>query len=261
MKRYEVMLELLLECLILVFQILLCIYILPKTLGYLWPFVIGWIIALIAGPLTSSLQKRLKLNQHYLSIFILVVFIALISGILYFMIVTVAREAVSFMADLPAMYGQFLDSTKHISEYLVSVNLFPDALQWNMDQIMESLKSVLLTAVNRIGSTGASHMGVIATNVVNFLIGIIVSILSAYFFIVYKDKMFQTYRKKCSKELQSRLDDIFYHIKNALGGYVIAQLKLMGIIFVILSIGLFLSGNPYALFVAFMIAIVDIIPF
>jgi len=261
MKRYEIVLELVLECLILALQIFLCIYIIPKTLGFLWPFVIGWIIALIAAPLTGAIQKRWKISRHYLSIFILILFIGAIGGILYFMLAALGKEAVQFMADMPSMYEQFLESTKHIPEFFISKNLLPETFKINMDQILASIKDVFFTAANKIGSMGMDHMGAIASNVVNFLIGIIVSVLSAYFFIVYKDKMIQNYRKICSKEVQKRMDDIFFHIKNAIGGYVIAQLKIMGIIFVILSIGLVIAGNPYALFVALLIAIVDIIPF
>ena len=261
MKRYEIILELLLECLILALQVLLCIVVIPKTLGFLWPFVIGWIIALIAWPITQYLQRKLNMNKHYLSIFILIILIAAIGGLLYFMIAALGKEALAFMADVPSMYAKFLDATKHIPEFLASIHLLPDALQLNMDQVMESVKNVILAAANNIGAAGVDHMGAIASNVTNFFIGIIVSILSAYFFIVYKERMYQGYRKMFSKEIQTRLDDIFYHIKNAIGGYVIAQFKLMGIVFVILSVGLFIAGNPYALFVALLIAIVDIIPF
>lgn len=261
MKRYEIMLELLLECLILAVQIILCIYVLPKTIGFLWPFVIGWIIALIAGPLAASLQKKWKWNKHYVSILILVIFIAAIGGGLYYLIVTLGKEAYHFMSDVPAMYYEFLDSTKHIQEYLTSMQLLPDSVQFNVSQLIDSFKEVLLAAANKAGSVSVDHMGTIASNVVNFFIGIIVSILSAYFFIVYKEKMYQFYHTKLSVNVQKRMNEIGLHIKNALGGYVIAQLKIMGIIFVILSIGLFIAGNPYALFVALLIAIVDIIPF
>ena len=261
MKRYEIILELLFECLILAFQVFLCIFIIPKTLGFLWPFVIGWIIALIAWPVTQYLQKKLHINKQYLSIFILIILIASIGLFLYAMLAALGKEAITFMADVPSMYHQFLDGTKHIPEFLASLRLIPDAVQLNMDQIMTSVKEVILAAANQIGSAGVDHMGTIASNVTNFFIGIIVSILSAYFFIVYKERMHRGYRKLFSKEIQERVDDVFDHIKNAIGGYVIAQFKIMGIIFVILSIGLFIGGNPYALFVALLIAIVDIIPF
>lgn len=261
MKRYEIMLELLLECLILAGQVVLCVYFVPKALGFLWPFVTGWIIAMITLPITQYLQKKLNINKRYLFIFILVVLIAMIAGIFYLLLMSLGKEAYNFIIDLPQMYDKFLEGTSHIPEMLKSTHLLPDAVQINMDQIVEYIKEVILAAVNKIGSVSMDHAGSIASNLVNFLVGIIVSLLSAYFFIVYKENMNSGYKKFLSPEMQARLNDIVFHIKNALGGYVIAQLKIMGIIFVILSIGLFIGGNPYALFVALLIAIVDIIPF
>lgn len=261
MKRYEIILELLLECLILAAQIFFFIYIIPKILGFLWPFVIGWVIALIAAPLTAALQNKLKFSRHSISICILVVFIAVIGGSIYFILAALGKEALHFMADVPMMYDQFLESTKHITEFVRSLKFLPDTVQFNMDQIMISVKEVLLATVNEIGSAGVNHMGTIASNVINFLIGVIVSILSAYFFIVYKERIYQFYRNRFSTDFQKRMDHIFFHIKNALGGYVVAQLKIMGIIFAILSAGLLIGRNPYALFVAMLIALVDIIPF
>lgn len=75
------MLELLLECLILAGQVLFCIYIIPKTLGFLWPFVVGWLIALITYPLTQYLQNKIKVGKRCLSIFILISMIGVIAAL------------------------------------------------------------------------------------------------------------------------------------------------------------------------------------
>ncbi len=261
MKRYEIMLELFMECLILIGQIFLCIYIIPKTLGFLWPFVTGWIIALITWPITRYLHKRFNINKRFISVIILVLLIVGIGGILFALIAALGREALHFMTDMPDIFNRFLKITEHIPDIFKSLHLVPDVVSVNMDQVLEYLKNGLLAIVSQIGSAGVDHAGAIASNVTNFLIGIIVSILSAYFFIAYKETMNHGYFRFFPKDLRARIEEIWFHIKNAIGGYVAAQFKLMAIIFVILSIGLFIAGNPYALFVAFLIAIVDIIPF
>lgn len=261
MKRYEIMLELLLECLILAGQVVVCIYLIPKTLGFLWPFVTGWLIALLTWPLIRYLQGKLNIGKRYLSIFILISLILIIGTIFYLLLMAMGKEAYSFITDLPSMYDKFVMRTKQIPDLLRSVHLLPDNMQMNMDVLIEYIKDMILSVVNQIASVGMDHAGTIASNIANFLIGVVVSILSAYFFVVYKERMHLGYQKILSEELQQRIEEIIYHIKSAIGGYLIAQLKLMGIIFAILSIGLFIAGNPYALFVALLIAIVDVIPF
>ena len=41
--------------------ILCCIFLLPKLILYFMPFVVGWLIALIASPLVKLLERKLKI--------------------------------------------------------------------------------------------------------------------------------------------------------------------------------------------------------
>ena len=41
----------------LIVLVLLCIFVVPKVIIYFMPFVIGWLIALIASPLVRFLEK------------------------------------------------------------------------------------------------------------------------------------------------------------------------------------------------------------
>ena len=47
------------------------------------PFVVGWIIAMIANPLVRFLERRLKLVRRHSSIVIVAGALALVIGLLY----------------------------------------------------------------------------------------------------------------------------------------------------------------------------------
>lgn len=261
MKRYEVMFELILEAIILILQILFCLYFIPKSLGFMWPFVTGFLIALITWPITRYLQKRFHINRRIISVVILVLLIALITAIIFCVILTLGREALAFMSDMPAIFQKFMSVAQKIPDMILASGILPHSLLLNVDTLIESVKTSALSMVESIGSTGMSYAAGFAKYVTNFLIGFIVSILSAYFFVQYKERMAHGYKSFLPEELQTRLNSIVTQIKDAIGGYFIAQLKLMGIIFVILLVGLFLSGNPYSLILAFLISLLDVIPF
>ena len=55
----------------------------PKLLGFFMPFVVGWIIAMIANPLVRFLERRLKLVRRHSSIVIVAGALALVIGLLY----------------------------------------------------------------------------------------------------------------------------------------------------------------------------------
>ncbi|MDO4555469.1 MAG: sporulation integral membrane protein YtvI [Lachnospiraceae bacterium] len=261
MKRYEVMLELFFECLLIVIEVFACVYLLPKALGFMWPFVTGWIIAMITYPLSMFFQKRFHISKRFMSIFVLVGLLTAIGFGLYFILVRLGRETIYFMSDLPKLYKTVDAAIENLISNLHKYGWIPKSWQPNMDTILENAKNSIGGIVNQIGTAGVSHAGSIAKNITNFFIGFVVSMLAAYFFVVYREKMSHNYRSTFSAGIQKKIDRIAEQVRGAVGGYLIAQIKIMGIIFVILLIGLMIGKNPYALLLALFIALVDVLPF
>ena len=53
----------------------------PKLLVFSMPFVIGWVIAMIANPLVRMLERRLKMVRKHSSALIVVAVLAAIIGL------------------------------------------------------------------------------------------------------------------------------------------------------------------------------------
>ena len=58
--------------------LLLCIFLLPKVIVFFMPFVIGWIISLIAAPLVRFLEEKLKIRRKALSAFVIIAVLAVV---------------------------------------------------------------------------------------------------------------------------------------------------------------------------------------
>ena len=64
---------------IIPFAVILLIALLgPRLLGFFMPFIIGWVIAMIANPLVHFLEKRLKIVRKASSLAIVVGVLALV---------------------------------------------------------------------------------------------------------------------------------------------------------------------------------------
>ena len=68
-RRYGRMLVNLLAAVVVV---LLLVFVLPRILIFFMPFVIGWIIAMIANPLVRFLEKRVKIRRKHGSALIII---------------------------------------------------------------------------------------------------------------------------------------------------------------------------------------------
>lgn len=61
MKRWEIYLDIIMELLVILAGALLLIFVLPKAIVFLWPFVAGWIISMMQRSYRSS-QGLLQLQ-------------------------------------------------------------------------------------------------------------------------------------------------------------------------------------------------------
>ena len=77
-----------------------------KLIGFLMPFVIGWIIASIASPLVNWLEKKLKIVKKLGSALIVILVLGLIVLIIYFGISRLVVEIGRLAQDFPGMYAQ-----------------------------------------------------------------------------------------------------------------------------------------------------------
>ena len=71
--------------------LLLCIFLLPKVIMFFMPFVIGWIISLIAAPLVRFLEEKLKIRRKALSAFVIIAVLAVVILLVYYVVGKLAR--------------------------------------------------------------------------------------------------------------------------------------------------------------------------
>ena len=104
MKRWEIYLDIIMELLVILAGALLLIFVLPKTLAFLWPFVAGWIISMIAHPVIEYLEKKVKLPKKFGSAILIAVVITAIIAVLYFAVRGIALQVIGFVLSSSGNY-------------------------------------------------------------------------------------------------------------------------------------------------------------
>ena len=245
----------------LVGVVLLCLWV-PRILIFFMPFVVGWIIALIANPLVRFMEKRLKIVRKHSSVVIIIGTIALIVlggyGILSWLI----REIYGFIGILPDLYEALLGDLETTGVNLAGLSdKIPPELVEKLVMTVNSLTESLGKVISTIGVPTVTAAGNIAKNIPNILVNVIFTILSAYFFIAERDKIIQWGREHTPEALRSKWRFITERLRSAVGGYFKAQFKIMGVVAVILLVGFFLLHIKYAILWAILIAFLDFLPF
>lgn len=228
------------------------------------PFVIGWIIAMIANPLVRFFERRLKIVRKHGTWLVIVGVLALVIGGCYLLFSWLWKEGISFVQNLPGIYSVVVDGFRDFGEKLLlfidRVKL-PAGVKESVADIMENLD---LYAADMIGSLGAptlSAAGDIVSNLPNILVQAVFMFLSAYFFIADKEKISAGIRGILPQSFFERWEWVRKMLSKAVGGYFLAQFKIMGVIAAILFVGFLILDVEYAVLWALLISFLDFLPF
>lgn len=244
-------------------MILFCIFLLPRLLVFFMPFIIGWIISLIASPMVLLLENKFRIRRKAVSVIVVIVVVAAVVLILYGIGSKLVQEATGFVEELPDMWQ---DVEKELGQVQANLEGIYRRLPTQMQERLVALGSQLGTYFSDvimesdIGTYTYEAVGNLAKHLPDLFIALIMTLLSAYFFVSDKGYVTACIRKYLPNSFYLRFDLIKRSLKNAVGGYFKAQLKIEVWIYFVLLIGLAILQVNYAFLIAFLIAFLDFLP-
>lgn len=261
MREPKMYLKALLNLVIPIATILLIIYGLPRLLGFFMPFVIGWVIALIANPMVKWLEKNVKIVRKHSSAIIVIGAIILIVLALYYIISILARELLDLIENLPRLYENFDIQLQSAAKSLNGLyKLLPENLQGTVNHWNQNFGTYISDIIRDIDVPSITTAGNVARNVADIFFTVIVTILSAYFFIAERENLSEYVKKHTPRSIHEKYIFVMNNFKQAVGGYLKAQLKITFVIMVIVFIGLVILRVDYSFFIACIIAFIDLLP-
>ncbi len=262
MKQSVKYLKILVNLLVAVLTIVFLCFVFPKAIIFFMPFVVGWIISMIANPLVRFLEKKVKIVRKHSSMLIIIGVLAGVIGLGYLGISKIAAEAGNLVENLPQIYSNFQKDFQEIGENLeILYERLPENIQHNIQEISADFAGYFGDLMQAIGEPTFAAAGNFAKNVPGTLISVIMSLLSAYFFIAERDLILKGLKEHTPAGIWNGVTGVIRDLKHVVGGYFKAQFKIMGVVYVILVVGLLILRVDYVLLVAFLIAFLDMLPF
>lgn len=238
------------------------IFVLPWALKFFMPFVIGWVIAMVANPLVQFLEKHVKMLRKHSSVVVIVAVLALVISLFYFASVLLVREGVSLARDLPEILEEMQASIQAALAKLDGLLWFaPSNTRSFFDGFGENVNRFFTAAVSQMDVSTLGAAGLLVRNVADVFLMSIITILSAYFFIADREKLLGGFWKFLPDSFKEQVGLIKKNFAEALGAYFKAQFKIMLIMAVILFIGFELLDVHYSFFLAILVAFLDFLPF
>lgn len=240
---------------------LLACMVLPKFLRFFMPFVIGWIIAMIANPLVRFLESRLKVVRKHGSVLVVITVLALIIGGLYLLLSKLLSEASGLLQSLPQLWETFQIEVRNIGRQLENLFSFlPDQLGIQMKAVADNLDSYMGVLLQNVATPTVEAAGSVAKSLPSILVNTVVVILSSYFFIAERDTILNIWKQYMPENSKKHMSYMRRDAIRLIGGYFMAQFRIMFVVAAILTVGFLVLQVPYSFLLALLISLLDFLP-
>ncbi|MCS1351611.1 sporulation integral membrane protein YtvI [Mechercharimyces sp. CAU 1602] len=257
---------------IVLFSTLLLAFTLIISVPLLYPFIIGWLIAMMIEPAVRWLHTRLRFPRWTAVTLMLTIIIGLFTSLFLFIISRIVIEVTRLTERLPEYFNdlnQYLFNTLLHEESPISriIHQTQEYLENNpaqKTQIMDSIQDnmgVFTQKGTELLTKIIDWIAVFLTDLPYILTVSIFIILASFFISLKWPRLMNTGQTIIPEEIHFTLGVIFNDLRRALLGFLRAQLTLISITFMIVFIGLSILRVEYALTLALIIGFVDLLPY
>lgn len=241
--------------------LLLCIFLLPKCVMFFMPFIVGWLISLIAAPAVRFFEEKFKVRRKAVSAVVIIAVIAVVVLVVYLVGAKLVKEGIGLINEVPRLWGIV---TAELNQVGRSLDVFyvklPADVQDKLQLIFSETGSYVEGIIGNVSAPTFEAVGNMAKQIPDILMGVVMCLLSAYFFVADKGYMANLMERYLPESMRYNFDLIRRSFGKAIGGYFKAQLKIECWIYILLVIGLLILDVKYALLVALGIAFLDFLP-
>jgi sporulation integral membrane protein YtvI len=247
-------------------------YLLVFSIPLLYPFLIGWIIAMLIEPIIRVLEKKGKIPRFLGSFLVLFLLLSLLLTTVIFLIAGIVVELTNLAQKLPSFFNdlgellfqKFVQQNTMLTHIIDTIQNY---LQKNPSQ-QASIQASIQENLSALTKQGTMFITDIISGIGSFLgnlpylITVLVFITLATFFISLKwPRMNTRIQSMFPDHIRQTSGSIMSDLKKALVGFIRAQLTLITISSLIMYIGLLILQVPYAISIALIIGIVDLLPY
>lgn len=226
-------------------------YILPLFL----PFVFGYFLARLAAPMVHFLKVRLRIPRAVASILVVTTFLFVCVVSFYFILRAASHQIQIFVTSLPIYQNLLFHSLDGVCKNFDGVFGLSEGTSYvivteRMDGMIELLQVKLLSGVSNR-----------ALDVVIVIFGVLWNCIMIFISALLLVKEFEEYKEEFKNSCFYKEIHMVTGVLSNLGvAYLKAQFILMCITAVICMIGVFLTGNHYAILIGAGIAVFDAFP-
>lgn len=233
----------------------------PKLVLFFLPFVLGYCIALIANPLVSYLQKHGLMKRKYSSVFMTILVLAVLIGLLYLAASQTLSYGLDFLKALPGYAQSFLNSIDElILRYTDVLEKLPPEVMSGIEEMRGNLSRTVTELLAKVTTPAFNFSLSAVRSVPGMFINTLIFFLSAFCFILEWENIQGFLRTHAPHAIEQYMTYLKQDLKKIFGSWLLAQFKIMFVVFAVLSAGFLLLHVRLAIPLAMLTAFLDFLP-
>lgn len=237
-------------------------FVFKYAVKWFMPFIIGFLIAFALKPITEIITKITGIKRKGVSIIVVGMFYFLIVVIIWFLVSFLWNQTSELVRIMPSLYFNRVEPLLfEANDWIVeNAQLISPDIAETLSSIIDSGIQYLATVVRNISLFLVSLVTGIISNIPLYLISVIFTVvLSVFISVDYKNITIFI-----KKQLPDNFNTTFAEARKFLFGTLLKMIKAYSIIlfitFIEMLIGLTILNVRYALPIAAIVAILDIMP-
>ncbi|MCG8501063.1 MAG: sporulation integral membrane protein YtvI [Firmicutes bacterium] len=246
-----------LNTMLVILSIVLAYFVAVTVFKWLLPFIIAYGLARIIEPLVLFLERRAKIPRKAASAISVFLALVLIVSLLIFIANSIVYELKGLVEQLPELSEMLSESADNLLN--TGINIYVN-LPIELSQFVDSAINALANSLGTLLAPLPEATTKLAKSLPAVLIFTIVLFISTYFISSDREGIKKFLVRQIPAAWIARIVSIKNDLRFALLGYIKAQLILMGITFVEVTLGLMIIGVEYALLLGLLISLIDAVP-
>lgn len=232
-----------------------------KTFGYIAPFFIAGLLAIIINPISEKLKRKFKINKGISTLFLSLLGVGIVIFLASVLLVKGSQQLITFLNNIDSnsysYFGTMIsDLVNNLDRY---VNYFQGLSNSSID--IEGLVANYGKGLADIAKTMLAKIIGMATSLPTIVLIIITLFMSTYFIAKDFDKIENGFLSIFTDETKIKVRRVKSEIMYSIKGYIKAYTILMSITFLVIWISFSIFRVPYGLPLGIIGALLDLIPF
>ncbi|MGG1312101.1 sporulation integral membrane protein YtvI [Cohnella laeviribosi] len=240
------------------------------ALPLVYPFLLGWLLAYALNPLVDLLHIKGRAPRWLAVTIVLAVFTLAMLTVISALVMRLVNEIILLSGSLQHLVSWVEQSFNELMER-PELQLLIDRINTFYQQnpgYQETINGRITDTAQALAKAGTSLIGSFLNGIVNVLsslpeVATIAAIVLLASFFISKDwhRLMGKFASGFPEPFRKRAGTVWHELRNALFGYVRAQLIMITITAVVVTAGLIVIGVKNAVSIGMLIGLVDLLPY